>query len=202
MEQIGLFSGDNWIDNIKSILAEIMTTEELPENALVLVKNSSKVKDITTSYSVSVNKTEYPRNPKTNNSSKTPLFNIQVKTNSNDEVEKLYYCLPEDMIPILEQKSFDITYSKRESDAFTRVSIDHKSDRFIEFSLLVIKSMLDTYFSKGGQSFGCCSMFEECSDTKKCLHENKLYARGCAYYHNLKQGRIFYGKNRNVENGI
>lgn len=37
-----------------------------------------------------------------------------------------------------------------------------------------------------------------CSDAKKCLHENKLYARNCIYGSHLAEGRIFYGKNRNV----
>ena len=34
---------------------------------------------------------------------------------------------------------------------------------------------------------------------KKCVHENKLYSKGCQYRRNLDAGRIFYGKNRNID---
>ena len=47
--------------------------------------------------------------------------------------------------------------------------------------------------------FGCCSRFVECSDARKCVHENKLFSMACHYRHNLDNGRIFYGKNKNVD---
>ena len=40
-------------------------------------------------------------------------------------------------------------------------------------------------------SFGCCSKFKECSSTMKCLHTNKLYAKGCKYRFSLENGRNF-----------
>lgn len=51
---------------------------------------------------------------------------------------------------------------------------------------------------KNIHTFGCCSRYLKCSDAKECVHEDKQYAKGCAYYSNLKNGKIFYGKNRNV----
>ena len=53
-------------------------------------------------------------------------------------------------------------------------------------------------FKEDGHAFGCCHLYEECSDAKKCLHENQAYAKGCIYGKHLAEGRIFYGKNRNV----
>lgn len=47
--------------------------------------------------------------------------------------------------------------------------------------------------------FGCCNNFLECSDAKKCTYPNKLFASGCLYRKNLENGKIFYGKNRNVD---
>ena len=47
--------------------------------------------------------------------------------------------------------------------------------------------------------FGCCSQFEVCSDAKECLHVNKLYATACKYRYNLENGKIFYGKNKNID---
>lgn len=42
--------------------------------------------------------------------------------------------------------------------------------------------------------FGCCHLYRECSEQKKCLQPID-YAKGCAYYQNLCNGNIFYGKN-------
>ena len=49
-----------------------------------------------------------------------------------------------------------------------------------------------------GPMFGCCSRFNACSDEKKCIHPDKVYAKNCWYQENLKQGKIFYGINRNI----
>ena len=48
-------------------------------------------------------------------------------------------------------------------------------------------------------TFSCCSKYTECSDALKCIHENSMYARGCEYRKNLENGKIFYGKNKNIE---
>ena len=53
-------------------------------------------------------------------------------------------------------------------------------------------------FSKPS-SFGCCHKYIECSDARKCLHDDLNYSEGCIYRQNLEAGRIFYGKNRNVD---
>lgn len=45
-------------------------------------------------------------------------------------------------------------------------------------------------------SFGCCSKYVKCSDSKKCLHADKLYSNSCQYKKNLLAGRIFYGVNK------
>ena len=55
--------------------------------------------------------------------------------------------------------------------------------------------VLDNY---SPEPFGCCSKYMACSDAKKCLHDDKLRAKGCMYKANLDSGRIFYGKNRNI----
>lgn len=48
-------------------------------------------------------------------------------------------------------------------------------------------------------SFGCCHKYLECSDAKKCIHEDLEYSKGCIYRQNLEAGAIFYGKNRNID---
>lgn len=47
--------------------------------------------------------------------------------------------------------------------------------------------------------FGCCNDHVKCSDVGKCLHDDDRFYNGCQYRSNLESGRIFYGKNRNVE---
>lgn len=60
------------------------------------------------------------------------------------------------------------------------------------------KYSLANYESKAS-TFGCCSRFNDCSDAKKCVHENKLYSKACMYRRHLDSGKIFYGKNRNID---
>jgi len=49
-------------------------------------------------------------------------------------------------------------------------------------------------------TYGCCGLYEQCSDAKKCLQANidREYAKGCSYRSNLENNRIFYGKNKNI----
>lgn len=47
-------------------------------------------------------------------------------------------------------------------------------------------------------AFGCCARYEECSDLKKCIHPDIIYATACQYRSNLEAGKIFYGKNKNI----
>ncbi|MBS6701485.1 MAG: hypothetical protein KH284_07760 [Clostridiales bacterium] len=44
--------------------------------------------------------------------------------------------------------------------------------------------------------FGCCSRYLECSDLKRCVHPDIVYATACQYRKNLENGAIFYGKNK------
>ena len=89
-----------------------------------------------------------------------------------------------------------ITTNKLES--LTRASISADSHEFVEFVHYIVKQALVDYFANGNDAFGCCHLYEQCSNEKKCVHENRLYARGCTYGKHLAKGRIFYGKNRNV----
>lgn len=49
------------------------------------------------------------------------------------------------------------------------------------------------------ETFACCNSFLQCSDAKRCLHEKDRNYNGCYYRKNLEAGRIFYGKNRNID---
>ena len=63
-------------------------------------------------------------------------------------------------------------------------------ERLMRYRLTQYKSKEPTY--------GCCHLYEKCSDAKKCISKEKIYATVCAYKKNLDEGRIFYGRNRNI----
>lgn len=52
-----------------------------------------------------------------------------------------------------------------------------------------IKDYLLTYPS----DFGCCDLYEKCSDAGHCLMKDQDMAAGCYYKRNLMSGRVFYG---------
>lgn len=60
----------------------------------------------------------------------------------------------------------------------------------------LIEKSIRTSCSTG--SFGCCSKYNECSNARKCIHENPFYSLGCIYRSHLEAGQIYYGPNRNV----
>lgn len=72
-----------------------------------------------------------------------------------------------------------------------------------EIEFLILHNLQTAYFHcytlSSENTFGCCNSFLECSDAKRCVHPNKLFASGCLYRANLESGKIFYGKNRNID---
>lgn len=49
-----------------------------------------------------------------------------------------------------------------------------------------------------GRLFDCCHRYEECSDARDCTHPDKDFRMRCSYRRKLKNGIIFFGKNRNI----
>ena len=79
-----------------------------------------------------------------------------------------------------------------------KLAIPMNAPGIVEFFKDVVELKLKVYESARATPFGCCSLFEECSDAKRCIHPNRLYSTACAYRRNLESGRIFYGKNKNI----
>lgn len=87
--------------------------------------------------------------------------------------------------------------SMTDDEEWTRIAIESIKDVLRHAKpLSVIYMLILSEF--GGESFGCCSRYIECSDAKKCIHPNQLTAMACIYKKSLESGRIFYGKNRNI----
>lgn len=66
---------------------------------------------------------------------------------------------------------------------------------YVDFMVEVIKATVDRYPS----DWNCCSRYMECSDAKHCTHPDRKFALSCGYQKILRSGRIFYGKNRNID---
>lgn len=72
-------------------------------------------------------------------------------------------------------------------------------DNFGEFQEIAKKAIIsDLEIYEPSWTFGCCSKYEQCSNAGKCIHDFKLYAKGCQYRKNLENSLIFYGENANV----
>ena len=93
--------------------------------------------------------------------------------------------------------SQEVEYKIQKSDPnYCRIIIDSPEDLAKHLDLLkkVLEMQVDAYPA----DFGCCSRYEACSDAKRCIHPNADMAIRCSYRKNLKKGRIFYGKNKNI----
>lgn len=71
------------------------------------------------------------------------------------------------------------------------------SDELLPYLEMLMRYRLSNYKSKE-PTYGCCHLYNECSDARKCISKDKMYATVCAYKKNLDAGKIFYGRNRNV----
>lgn len=87
----------------------------------------------------------------------------------------------------------------------SRIAIKDKNGNFAEYEIETVAD-IDEHLPEiaeiieycrlvGGNSvMGCCHKYVECSDAGVCI--NKKYQYICQYNQNLKNGLIFYGKNR------
>lgn len=109
--------------------------------------------------------------------------------------KQFYISLPvsfSDLIP----EGFPI--KRMESDPkYIRILVnqEYPIERYSDFLALVAGETVNRY----PKEYDCCSRYLECSDAKTCIHPDRIMALGCGYRKILHSGRIFYGKNRNVD---
>ncbi|MCR5145153.1 MAG: 3'-5' exoribonuclease [Lachnospiraceae bacterium] len=200
-----LFSGKTmkWKNTVRNMLGTLEEMYELPKNSLWLSDNYSiKNPDNIISHSVCIWEPDYPNqgggHQEVNKTVMTIyLSNVQSRPNDIDlYIRDFQYKELEDKCP---QDAVVLTQTKSDLDTGTiRVRFNNSSETLKEFIKEHTIYCIKNYESKAG-GFGCCSKYEQCSNAKRCLHENKLYSKACAYRKNLEMGRIFYGKNRNID---
>lgn len=69
----------------------------------------------------------------------------------------------------------------------------------ISAHISAIQHALDSAIDAGACEYSCCSRAEQCSDARRCVNPYPHIAANCNYRKILKSGKIFYGKNRNVD---
>ncbi|NLN49525.1 MAG: hypothetical protein GX154_10665 [Clostridiales bacterium] len=89
------------------------------------------------------------------------------------------------------------TYSIKSEQDFFRIELEQFYDNIDNPALPpIIQQVIDDLFTY--THFGCCEKYVTCSDERKCLHDDPVYATACYYRKDLLAGKIFYGKNKNI----
>jgi len=178
---------------VNEMLGGIINQYGLPENSIYLFSNVStkgKNKGMEISKSLCISEPEYPsnQNMKQIQSKSYVIMNIQYQSCIELLIRNKQFneiVIPDDAV-VKELKS-DVL--------FKHVVFSEDSDNLYNFLKSHIIYCIENY--EASCSFGCCSQFEKCSELKRCIHENKLYAKGCSYRKNLEAGKIFYGVYKN-----
>lgn len=188
---------ENWQNDIQLMLDNLIKEMELPEKSMYLKTNYSKKNPgVITSYTVAIWEPDYPPKSRVIVSKNGDSMNIKEK---NDSLELIIDQVQYGDIGICPE---DSVIKNLKSDPYNiHIIIKKDSDKLIEFVETNTRYALARYTSKADR-FGCCSRFIECSDAKRCLHENKLYSKACMYRSHLEAGHIFYGKNKNIDSNI
>ena len=177
---------------LNQMLLSIIQEKELPLNSLHLYANLSTTSKEEMSKSICIFEPEYPpvKDDCVNPGKNFVVMNIQM----NDTIELLIRNLQFENIPLPHTGKRKAVPSDK---TFRHIIFDYSDRSIFGYIKENVLYCLKNYHSRV-RSFGCCSKFMECSNAKKCIHVNKLYATACAYKYNLENGRIFYGGNKNI----
>lgn len=201
---MGLSENKDWRSAVRDMLEIVVKNYELPKGTLYLSDNygqTENVKGLPISHTVCIWEPNYPpvKNEKpSQNKVVLTIVPSTVKSRPDDldlslRIEQeldVHEFLPGDA-EILPQTKSD------KSTGTIKVRFNCTSITLVDYIRRNTEYCIKKYTSKASR-FGCCSMFNECSDSKKCVHQNKLYSKACMYRDNLEQGRIFYGENKSI----
>lgn len=121
-------------------------------------------------------------------SDSTLVFSIRIRKRSR------YLLIHQDYIDKLPPAA-EVERKKSDPPEMVRVTVEKPED-ILPLVPALRAILYDT--SRRYTVFGCCSLYEQCSDEKKCIHKDLKFSYGCYYRKNLADGKIFYGKNRNI----
>ena len=174
-----------------SILDKIIIEKELPDKGLRLRENKNKNAD---SYSVLISEPPYPLgSERLGGEQSTMKIILKPDSYDIDILLSVYNDIPCPSNTICKKPN-----KSNNSPQHIIVSFPIDSPNLYSYIESIILYRL-AHYRTAESTFSCCSKFNQCSDAKRCLHENKLYSTACTYRKNLESGRIFYGKNRNID---
>lgn len=176
----------NMETRIQEMLQNITNKKELPEGSLYLYNNiSSKGKNKGEKISVSlcISEPDYP--PNNNKGQKS-----YVVMNIPNQINTVELLIRNNQFDQIRVPNDAVVKGLKSDKIYKHVMFEPESEELYDYIEENIKYCLDHYES--GSNFACCSKYVDCSNASKCLHINKLYAKGCAYRKNLEQGKIFY----------
>lgn len=188
---------ETWESRIQKMLDGIIKEKGLPVNSLVLKEQVNNVN--AGQYIIKICEPEYPFDAKIANNVTEMPTGIRIKPETvSTRKEYLKVEINNSLFEHISRVP-DSALDPQLSSASGYKQLDFKPDdpALDEFIKEAVLHKLDVYTS-AAKTFGCCSRFEQCSDAKKCVHDNVLYGTACMYYWHLKRGEIFYGKNKNV----
>ncbi len=191
----------DWRYYVREMLDKLNAEFNLPPKSLWMSDNESQIKKgVIISHSVCIWEQDYPPTGKTTpEMNKVVMTIVLSKVKSRPNALELYLRANQesDLNIYLPADAEVLPQTKSDSDTGTvRIRFDKYSNTLVGYISENVRYCIANYESKIG-SFGCCHRYEECSDAKKCIHENLLYAKACSYRRNLEEGHIFYGKNKN-----
>lgn len=195
-------------DTLDRIAESITLKWDLPIRGIIAKRGLGRSEKLGTkgkviSYTICANEPVYPATAdemKDENRTQSSFLSIRKPKNTkwtecvelNIGINLSQLDIPVDAVIISKEHKYN-----EDNDIGTSIIISTKSDNFEQLIIHIIEQRL-RWYSSSASPFGCCDMFNACSDAKRCVHENRLYSTVCSYRHNLEQGRIFYGKNRNI----
>lgn len=187
-------SGD-WKTAIQTMLDEMISDKRLPEKSLYLSANYGRDGQTITSYTLGIYEPDYPLDPNAPEDSKRNSIVINVKE-ARGGFELLISAAAFESVGACQ--GADVRRGKAQSANSCVLFIPDDLAVFVPYVQKVMDYALANYKSKASP-FGCCDKFNKCSDLKHCVHDNLLFSKACIYRSNLDAGRIFYGKNRNID---
>ena len=193
-----------FVRSLQKMVEDVVREWNLPQRGVIFTENWGKTGGVNegkiVSYSICINEPAYPATEEEMSDEKrtrNPCVTFKTKIRQGTIEISLRTAVLERLELPTETQWLPQTKSDMENDC-KRVAIQTNAPGLVGFFKQVVELKLKYYKSAFASSFGCCGMFEDCSDAKRCIHPNRLYSTACAYRRNLEQGRIFYGKNRNV----
>lgn len=89
------------------------------------------------------------------------------------------------------------TWATKSDEGYIKIFIASPSEIFQYQELLCLAAEREIQLLP--LEFDCCHLYTECSDAKCCIHPDKDFTKGCRYKRILRSGKIYYGKNRNID---